>query len=469
MENFEILDKHKKYLDVYKPGEEYWGLGIENETYIERKEDLIKSPQFLKRHSPERYSVEYWKNYKNTDFIDVIIENLKNSNVDSLKIPLLINAHSLLKTDRYGEHAMTYEKVPKPNKKHTGYTIAKDLVTSKKYGNFFSAGLDRWYCFDGDTLEFMTQNFYKAKVSDVIEELLEHKKKWLEGFNFIMTNSRKEELLKGDYIYPQKNHGLAIYHTNRSNVSVFNNGTYHINITLPTLLDQNCNIADWNLFVERHRKVARMFQWLTPFLVAEYGSGDYFSTIKDSEGKELFPDMFAKGSQRLCVSRYISAATYDTVSMPIGKILTVERNGKVGWLNKVHQNDKNMYNSLTFMGVDINFHKHKNHGLELRIFDWFPEEKLERLLKCLTWMCDESLNKELTEDPREVDLFNNVLYKAIWLGKKYVLEKEEIELFQKVLNCTLYEGKNLQECLINIENAWEDKWNGKGEISLKFL
>ncbi len=126
-----------------------------------------------------------------------------------------------------------------------------------------------------------------------------------------------------------------------------------------------------------------------------------------------------------------------------------------------------MYNPLPLMGVDINFHKHKNHGLELRIFDWFPEEHLERLLKCLIWMCDEALSFDNIEDPKDSQVFNDVLYGAIWQGKEYILKPEEIELFQKILNCEI--DQNLCFSLELVENAWKERWDGKGEVSLKML
>ena len=30
----ELLSKHVKYVDMYKPNQLYWGLGIENELYL---------------------------------------------------------------------------------------------------------------------------------------------------------------------------------------------------------------------------------------------------------------------------------------------------------------------------------------------------------------------------------------------------------------------------------------------------
>jgi hypothetical protein len=42
------------------------------------------------------------------------------------------------------------------------------------------------------------------------------------------------------------------------------------------------------------------------------------------------------------------------------------------WYNKYYEYCD--YKKELQMGSDINFHKHKNHGIEVRIFDYFPSQ-----------------------------------------------------------------------------------------------
>jgi hypothetical protein len=43
----ELLDKHRNYLQYYKPNDTYWGLGIEHETYFEMSQKIIVNPQLF--------------------------------------------------------------------------------------------------------------------------------------------------------------------------------------------------------------------------------------------------------------------------------------------------------------------------------------------------------------------------------------------------------------------------------------
>ena len=64
------LEKHKKYLSAYKPNDFFWGVGIENETYLEVSGKFYaKGSFFLENQSTERYSVNYFKNYNHIIYI----------------------------------------------------------------------------------------------------------------------------------------------------------------------------------------------------------------------------------------------------------------------------------------------------------------------------------------------------------------------------------------------------------------
>jgi hypothetical protein len=51
-------EKHTRYLSAYKPNDYFWGLGIENETYLQFSKTFAHPTSGIHtNHRPERYSV----------------------------------------------------------------------------------------------------------------------------------------------------------------------------------------------------------------------------------------------------------------------------------------------------------------------------------------------------------------------------------------------------------------------------
>jgi hypothetical protein len=463
------LKKHEKYREAYRPGDVYWGLGIEEETYVELCGGALTLADFVRIHqNPERYSVDYWKIYKAgyaAAAIDEWIELLPKKKATPVKLPLLLNAHSLSKSDKYGEPSRTHEKEPKPNPLFRGTTLFQDLsgVVPDVFG---IDAFDVWWTQDGDTVEFMTLGFYNANDVDVVNELLVAKKRWITGLQHGLEKiGDRCEALRRSVAYPSKNYGLAVFHTNLSNVAIFNNGTYHINITLPSSLDKAGAIADWKLFEMQHMKVARMFQWLEPLLIAQYGSADVFSCIGGAMASK-----FPAGTQRGCACRYIGIGTYDTRTALRGKILTVPYERVEGrWIERVYERSDCAYKILPALGLDINFNKHWNHGLEFRIFDWFPEGLLPELLKLLIWMCDESLVREEIPVPQTSVAWNCLVGRCVWEGASALLTEAEAREFCDVFGVSCGTLRPL-DILGSVKAAWGARWDdGSGVCGARML
>lgn len=491
------LDKHKRYQKMYRPNEIFWGLGLENETYIQILPDLEKPANFFSNRKRERYSVDYWQIYKKgvvESLFQKHIEDLesqskcfltKGPSFTTVKFPRLINAHSFQNTDRTGQPKKTYEKVPRNNPRFNGNTLLEDLRDSyiPEVRKYIENNYDRTFCFDGDSIEFITQQFLNAKVDDCVEELLTLKKNFLsimqKGFDYL---HKKEQWLNGTLAFPPVNHGFAVFHTNRNNVAIFNNSTYHINVTLPTQLNDKGLIEDWPAFVEKHRQFARLFQWISPLLVVKYGSGDVLGRLdasyddqkKDGESEKSY--QFPLGSQRLCVSRYVSVATYDTDVMKTGKLLVFE-NPKLPWMTEIYEKPECAYNMLNLCGCDINFHKHVNHGLELRIFDWFPEHFLNVLMRLLVFMGDEAVchfeEKTQVPNPLKDETFNHFLAKAVWEGHNMSLEEKEVAKLFEIFNVKEeFDPNKIENCEVLFNIIYENlksRWENKGKVSLCML
>ena len=57
----EVLGKHRHYKDEYRPGDLYWGIGIEREFYLESASVRpVDRDWMLRNQRPERYSVRYF-------------------------------------------------------------------------------------------------------------------------------------------------------------------------------------------------------------------------------------------------------------------------------------------------------------------------------------------------------------------------------------------------------------------------
>jgi hypothetical protein len=430
------LPKHEKYEKKYKPNQLYWGLGVEHETYLQTSFIRTSTIDYMLKHrKQERYSVNYYNAYKTSEF-DQILTDISDTN---LLVPILVNSHTFQKTDVNLQHKTTYEKQPKPNPKFSSTTVFELL---QQHNSYFKDEYDKSFTFDGDTVEFITQDFYNATVEQVMGELKAHETKFIDNLNATIESKPATFGLFGSlapYKIQERNFGFAHYLTNLSNVSMFNNGTIHVNITLPTMLDASSQIQNPQLFIEHHRNLACLFQWFLPLFIATYGSGDPFEQILKSPSNPppiaKKHSLFAKGSQRLAVSRYIGVGTYDTTNMEKGKILQVSKTDletPLSWYDNLYS--KTMYSPLTDIGLDINFNKHWSHGLEFRIFDAVSYDELQQILYDIVLLADMSLMLPSLSIPQKNTVWQNMITNAIWKGADTNLSEEEQKLYYDILN-----------------------------------
>lgn len=401
------FEKHQKYVDFYKARfdetsnkgvteEEFWGLGIENESYIMFQEMDIVSKTFIqKKHAAERYSVDYWKNFRPLELISAL-EGLP----DTIKIPVYINSYFFRHADLLGEHTMTYSKNPQPNPQFSGETIDEYI---RRVSPTFNRLMEKNLIYDGDTFEFTTFHFYRATVQSTINELVTVKRMFLEEMNRRIVS--KFTIFKQPLIYPPHNYGFAKFLSNPLNVATCNNATYHINITLPTKLGKSGTILNQEQFKAQHANAMRAIQWIEPLLICLYGTPDILHTLDPA---------YSAGSQRLTLSRYIGLGTYDTSKMEKGKLLDTFKHGPDNsYFTNMHTGSP--YKPPETIGYDFNYNKFKNHGIEVRIFDWFPEEHLESVMNLLVLLCQHSLHHDV-EDPRECSVWMDFCAKSIRQG-----------------------------------------------------
>ena len=441
------LVKHMRYKSMYRPNELYWGLGIEEETYLQfTKPIYVAAPIIRTAHDAERYSVKYYTVYKPI-YGDAFAALFTDAS-GFYPLPYFFNGHSFSKMDTAGQHVTTHEKVPKPNPKFSGKTffdcLYEDIVHTSCFGKrrSFAKCFNKSCIFDGDTLEFMTQDFYKAKVDCVIGELVKAKADLLASINdyLIRTKLHRD---KGVLMYPTVNPGFAVYHSNPKNITMFNNGTYHINITLPTMLgppDANGipRILDPRGFREKHKIFIRLIQWLEPVIIAVFGTKDPLSVYS------VAASAYSKASQRCAVSRYIGIGTFDTVAMTTGKIVTLPVGSIRGsetdfwWYKVYHENSG--YNKLDELGMDICYRKHYNHGVEIRFLDWFPETMLKGLMEFYVCLADASLESNMPENPVMSPIWNAFVVSIMRGGSEAVVDADVLAVYSKLFKVSFNGG-----------------------------
>lgn len=371
------LPKHARYRTMYRRFGFFWGLGVEHETYVQSSQTRTVRAFDTAAMRAERYSVAYYSAYKPESLSAALSDVLVAAGSAGLTVPVILNSHSFTDCDLFGEHATTYERVPKPNPRYAGKTL---FDWAREYSVWLRDEYGRVFMWDGDTVEFVTQRFYCARVDDVMAELQEGEDRFVRELNAL---PRQGVLVAYGplRLTAPVNPGWATHLTNPRGVSMFNNGTIHINITLPTRLGWNRRPLWPRHFREEHRRLARLVQWLEPLWIAAHGSPDPFSECATVGGQ------FAAGSQRLAVSRYIGVGTFDTETMPVGKILQVPRlAGQFPWYD--WQVASSGYAPLDVIGLDLNYNKHWAHGLEIRFLDQLPMADLRTIMLQMVVLMD---------------------------------------------------------------------------------
>ena len=414
-------EKHLKYFKQYKKNEIFWGLGIENELYLEFEKKINITKDFLfNNHTRERYSINYFNNYKKGILKQNLMKLYSFNKNNIVSLPLLFNSHSFVNTDSQNQPELLYTKLKTPNPLFKGEPLLNEIINNNNNYN------NEWLI-DGDTIEFVTINFYKNKLTNILYELKYFKYKFINNLNnYFKDNNIFNEYGKINLM--NSNYPIAIFLTNLNNISVFNNGTLHYNITLPTFLNDDGEIENFNEFIKIHKNAIKIIQWFEPFLISVYNTPDYFHNV-DSKCSNC--------SQRCAISRYIGIGTFDTDEMVRGKLLQISidkfENNKNWWYHKYHLDSS--YKSLETIGLDINFNKHYNHGIEIRFFDHIlDEEHVFESFEFIILLMDFILENPDLELPNPInhDIWNNIVYNCIKNGINYKLNIDEITFYKKL-------------------------------------
>lgn len=416
----------------------YWGIGLENETYMQFEESLIVSGEFIQEKIGfEKYSIDYRKCYK-PESLTPILKKAFGLN-ENYKVSRMMNSHSLEKLDINYQHKTlspikplidteTGEAIAQPteNPDYLGKSIMELFLEDQPY-NIQSMITQRNKTmgsvhFDGDSIEFVTKYFENRTIADSCKELKATKKLFLDKIN-------ESSVLNGKLNFPDYNNGLNMFMTNQENLVLFNNGTYHFHITLPSLTEDS-RIVDYTEFEKTHANAIYLLQWFEPFFIATLGSPDIMGVISD---KYSLDKKFTLGSMRNAMSRYIGVGTYNK-AMPKGKILTYNvddfrkllkfgKEENIWWRDQIEADME--YEMLSEVGLDFNQEKMYQSGFEFRSFDEFPAEYLNDVLFSIILICEHSLNLPDVQWAHDSKAWNNLVFKTLKMGYATEINEEE--------------------------------------------
>jgi hypothetical protein len=119
--------------------------------------------------------------------------------------------------------------------------------------------------------------------------------------------------------------------------------------------------------------------------------------------------------------------------------------------------------------MDINYRKHYNHGIELRIFDWFPENKLQKVIEFIVYVCEVALIRAEPEQAVLSETWNLCVVGVLREGGAYKMCDEITALYERILGVELL-GKNLNmiEAFEYIFKELKRKYKG-GKLARRLL
>lgn len=454
----------------------YWGIGLENETYLQFEESLIVSGQFIQeKMGRERYSIDYLKCYR-AGSLEKLLARTFESNKNYM-VSQMMNSHSLEKLDIHFQHKTIQSAPPLlDNPDYAGKSIL-ELFLEKQPFQIQSMLTQKnnpmgSIIFDGDTIEFVTKYYENRTIQESFNELKASKKLFLDKLN-------EAKILPGPLTYPQYNIGINMFMSNQKKLVLFNNGTFHFHFTLPTLTEDS-RIVDYAAFDQAHHKAIYLLQWFEPLFIATLGSPDIMSVISDKFDME---EKFAGGSMRNAMSRYTGVGTYHK-SMPKGKVLTFpvdefrkllnfQKEENIWWRDRIES--ELCYELLSDVGLDFNREKLYQSGYEFRSFDEFPTEYLPEVLHAIVLISEHAQHDEEIEWASNNVIWNNLVFKTLTQGYKTEMteeEKNEIAGVFKLptsLQNELQEVNRLDEFFFQILQNLHEQHNDSSEYLKSFL
>jgi hypothetical protein len=103
---------------------------------------------------------------------------------------------------------------------------------------------------------------------------------------------------------------------------------------------------------------------------------------------------------------------------------------------------KTDYVPLADIGLDVNFNKHYNHGVELRIFDQIPLSQVGDICRVMAALGDIALTAVFVRDPRKSAVWQGLAERCLLEGRDMLLSVEDQATLASVFGCPGLAGGN---------------------------
>jgi hypothetical protein len=133
------------------------------------------------------------------------------------------------------------------------------------------------------------------------------------------------------------------------------------------------------------------------------------------------------------------------------------------WFNRFHKSSA--YAKLENIGLDINFNKHWNHGIEIRFLDYIADKKLvQECFEFIIYLMDLSLESELEShifnlsNPIYGKDWNNFVYNVLVNGRDYKLSNKEKQIYNLIFSIEIKKD-NIVDVYYEIFSHLKKKFN----------
>nr|QFG74436.1 MAG: hypothetical protein [Megaviridae environmental sample] len=178
-----------------------------------------------------------------------------------------------------------------------------------------------------------------------------------------------------------------------------------------------------------HTKLIKMINLITPLLIGQYSTPDYFSVLSNQ---------FTKGSFRLLAKYDNSVLTSNyEYGLPTINISTFREKNIPQWI------DDNIFpvyqkkNNTIKLGIGNDFIKDIKHlwyhGFQFRFLDNIPIECLTDIIHIILLLSDKINDTKLNFDTLNDPILNKEISKVLYHGSEYIINEKYIQLLEKNL------------------------------------
>lgn len=457
-----IVYLNKKYSNILNLGKKtnnHWGIGVEHETEFYRTPIIMNSKlvgRMINQKSDYNFFIDLFNNYvsmnvkvyENIDFHRYLIYMYHKNYYKQL----VYNENKNLKTihvmEKFNDNKISENNDIKyfelQDKKYVANILkeVENLFKSNSIVHEMSNTIGRncdshtEYSFlkytkgNNCNLEFVTKKYNNTTVEDCVNELLYIENKMLEFIKLFYKNAIYSPYSSYPFV---KYYSYSSFNYDNDFIEYNKGSSFHINITLPLLINNDIkHVMESKTSLYNHLVYARLLQFLSPVILACYGTPDFRSIYNNNK------TFYTKMSYRILNTKYVSLCS-SSLKKNFSNDRFVNITPENSWLNNIVK--KNIYNNYALinnftktndenLNIGSDFRsstesRSNNFGFEFRILDGFDTKYLKDILLFISYLADFSHLLIMNENTikKKYNSFNYFLEPSmLWLSHKIFTE-----------------------------------------------